>query len=52
MQPEFKLKHADIPEWVIVGESVLIRPYNSSGIISFVGTTHFQVSQSVIENKL
>ncbi|TMW40766.1 hypothetical protein DOY81_014152 [Sarcophaga bullata] len=23
-------------------ESVLIRPYNTSGIISYVGTTHFQ----------
>lgn len=32
-----------IPEWVIVGESVLIRPYNTSGIVSFIGPTHFQV---------
>lgn len=31
------------PEWVIVGESVLIRPYNTSGVIGFVGPTHFQV---------
>lgn len=37
-------KHVDVtlPDWVIVGESVLIRPYNTSGVISFVGTTHFQ----------
>ncbi|KAM7345491.1 kinesin heavy chain 73 isoform 1-T1 [Cochliomyia hominivorax] len=37
-------KHIDVtlPEWVVVGESVLIRPYNSSGVISYVGTTHFQ----------
>ncbi|KAJ6640612.1 Kinesin-like protein KIF13A [Pseudolycoriella hygida] len=31
-----------IPEWVVLGESVLIRPYNLSGIISFIGSTHFQ----------
>ncbi|CRK92708.1 CLUMA_CG006254, isoform A [Clunio marinus] len=31
-----------IPEWIIEGESVLIRPYSTSGVISFVGTTHFQ----------
>ncbi|TMW40356.1 hypothetical protein DOY81_014563, partial [Sarcophaga bullata] len=32
-------KHIDVtlPEWVVVGESVLIRPYNTSGIISYVG---------------
>ncbi|KRG04236.1 LOW QUALITY PROTEIN: uncharacterized protein Dmoj_GI20099 [Drosophila mojavensis] len=37
-------KDADVtlPEWIVVGESVLIRPYNTSGVISFVGTTHFQ----------
>jgi kinesin family member 13 len=32
------------PEWVVVGESILIRPYNTSGVVSFVGGTHFQVS--------
>lgn len=32
-----------VPEWVIVGESVLIRPSNLSGVISFIGATHFQV---------
>lgn len=31
------------PEWVVVGESVLIRPYNTSGVIGFVGPAHFQV---------
>lgn len=35
---------AAAPEWVVTGESVLIRPYNLSGVISFVGTTHFQVA--------
>lgn len=35
-----------VPEWVIVGESVLIRPYNLSGIISFIGSTHFQVTMT------
>ncbi|XP_067009212.2 kinesin-like protein KIF13A [Anabrus simplex] len=29
------------PEWVIPGESVLIRPYNSSGVIAYVGGTEF-----------
>lgn len=40
-----RLEHHDapIPDWVVTGESVLIRPYNTSGIISFVGPTHFQV---------
>lgn len=32
------------PEWVVVGESILIRPYNTSGVIGFVGPTHFQVN--------
>lgn len=32
-----------MPEWVVVGESVLIRPYNTTGVISFIGPTHFQV---------
>ncbi|XP_030388492.1 kinesin-like protein KIF13A isoform X2 [Scaptodrosophila lebanonensis] len=31
-----------LPDWIVVGESVLIRPYNTSGVISFIGTTHFQ----------
>ncbi|XP_053677042.1 kinesin-like protein KIF13A [Anopheles nili] len=35
-------KQEIIPEWVLVGESVLIRPYNTSGVIAFVGGTHFQ----------
>lgn len=35
-----------MPDWVVVGESVLIRPYNTSGVISFIGPTHFQVSES------
>ncbi|XP_058836738.1 kinesin-like protein KIF13A isoform X1 [Topomyia yanbarensis] len=35
-------KHENIPEWVVVGESVQIRPYNTSGMIAFIGGTHFQ----------
>ncbi|KAL5286205.1 KIF13B family protein [Megaselia abdita] len=31
-----------LPDWVVVGESVQIRPYNTSGVISFIGQTHFQ----------
>ncbi len=30
-----------IPEWIVVGESVLIRPYNTSGVVSFIGHTDF-----------
>uniref|UniRef100_A0A336NAW5 CSON011995 protein n=1 Tax=Culicoides sonorensis TaxID=179676 RepID=A0A336NAW5_CULSO len=33
---------AEIPEWCQIGESVLIRPVNHSGVISFIGETHFQ----------
>lgn len=36
-------KHENIPDWVVVGESVQIRPYNTSGVIAFIGGTHFQV---------
>ncbi|XP_055528668.1 kinesin-like protein KIF13A isoform X2 [Wyeomyia smithii] len=32
----------NIPDWVLVGESVQIRPYNTSGVIAFIGGTHFQ----------
>lgn len=32
-----------LPEWIALNESVLIRPYNMSGVISFIGPTHFQV---------
>uniref|UniRef100_A0A1I8P0E7 Kinesin-like protein KIF13A n=1 Tax=Stomoxys calcitrans TaxID=35570 RepID=A0A1I8P0E7_STOCA len=44
MEIDDESKHVDItlPDWVVVGESVLIRPYNTSGVISYVGTTHFQ----------
>lgn len=36
-------KCADIPlpDWVVVGESVLIRPYNSSGVVAYIGATDF-----------
>merc|ERR1712071_724129 len=36
-----KKKSKPLPEWMTVGESVLIRPYNWSGVISFVGATQF-----------
>lgn len=41
-----------LADWIVVGESVLIRPYNTSGVISFVGKTHFQVSLSFFANIL
>lgn len=30
-----------MPEWITIGESVLIRPYNSSGVIAYIGGTEF-----------
>ncbi|CAK9816643.1 Kinesin-like protein KIF13A [Anthophora plagiata] len=30
-----------LPDWVIVGESVLVRPYSYSGVIAYVGSTEF-----------
>lgn len=32
---------APLPDWVVVGESVLIRPYSYSGVIAYVGPTDF-----------
>lgn len=49
MTDSVTLKHVELPpppEWVVVGESVLIRPYNTSGVIGFVGPTHFQVKKN------
>lgn len=31
-----------IPDWMVVGESVRVSPDSKTGIISFIGTTHFQ----------
>lgn len=36
-----QLSEAPIPDWVLIGESVIIRPYNSSGVVAFVGPTEF-----------
>ncbi|CAG9855403.1 unnamed protein product [Phyllotreta striolata] len=36
-----KFHEVPVPDWVIVGESVLIRPYNSSGVVAYVGETEF-----------
>ncbi|XP_011151391.2 kinesin-like protein KIF13A isoform X3 [Harpegnathos saltator] len=30
-----------LPAWVVIGESVLVRPYNYSGVIAYIGTTEF-----------
>lgn len=32
---------APLPDWVVVGESVLVRPYSYSGVIVYVGPTEF-----------
>lgn len=37
------LTEAPLPDWIALNESVLIRPYNTSGVISFIGSTHFSV---------
>ncbi|KAK4871535.1 hypothetical protein RN001_015659 [Aquatica leii] len=36
-----KLADVPVPEWVVIGESVLIRPYNSSGVVAYIGPTEF-----------
>ncbi|KAK5639247.1 hypothetical protein RI129_011739 [Pyrocoelia pectoralis] len=36
-----KLADVPVPDWVVIGESVLIRPYNSSGVVAYVGPTEF-----------
>ncbi|KAF5284466.1 hypothetical protein FQA39_LY17041 [Lamprigera yunnana] len=36
-----KLADVPIPDWVVIGESVLIRPYNSSGVVAYIGSTEF-----------
>lgn len=30
-----------LPAWVVIGESILVRPYNYSGVIAYIGTTEF-----------
>lgn len=42
---EMSASHTEtpLPDWIAINESVLIRPYNLSGVISFIGTTHFSV---------
>ncbi|XP_031784045.1 kinesin-like protein KIF13A isoform X11 [Nasonia vitripennis] len=34
-------KIENLPDWVSIGESVLVRPYSYSGIIAYVGPTEF-----------
>lgn len=43
---------APLPDWVAIDESVLIRPYNTSGVISFIGPTHFQVCENSIKETI
>ncbi|BES87666.1 Kinesin protein 1B [Nesidiocoris tenuis] len=38
---EHVVKETPIPEWVCLGESVQIRPYNSTGVIAYIGPTEF-----------
>ncbi|XP_063992810.1 kinesin-like protein KIF13A isoform X2 [Diachasmimorpha longicaudata] len=32
---------APLPEWVVVGESVMVRPYSYCGVIAYIGGTEF-----------
>ncbi|XP_033209116.1 kinesin-like protein KIF13A [Belonocnema kinseyi] len=32
---------APLPDWVVVGESVLVRPYSYSGVVAYIGPTEF-----------
>lgn len=43
--PEQLEQHNDkpVPDWVVVGESVLIRPNSTSGVIGFVEPIQFEV---------
>ena len=34
-------KESLIPEWVCLGESVQIRPYNTTGVIAYIGPAEF-----------
>ncbi|CAG9759456.1 unnamed protein product [Ceutorhynchus assimilis] len=36
-----KISDFPVPEWVVLGESVLIRPSNSSGVVAYIGETDF-----------
>lgn len=36
-----KIHDVPVPDWVVLGESVLIRPYSSSGIVAYIGETEF-----------
>lgn len=36
-----KIHDVPVPDWVVLGESILIRPYSSSGIVAFIGETEF-----------
>ncbi|XP_073985612.1 kinesin heavy chain 73 isoform X1 [Rhodnius prolixus] len=40
-ETEHVIKETPIPEWVCLGESVQIRPYNSTGVIAYIGPTEF-----------
>ncbi|XP_044741310.1 kinesin-like protein KIF13A [Chrysoperla carnea] len=40
-RPDLNRITEPIPDWVVVGESVLIRPYNWAGVIAYVGNTDF-----------
>ncbi|XP_030756486.1 kinesin-like protein KIF13A isoform X3 [Sitophilus oryzae] len=36
-----KISDVPVPEWVVLGESVSIRPYNSTGVVAYIGETEF-----------
>ncbi|XP_012274731.1 kinesin-like protein KIF13B isoform X2 [Orussus abietinus] len=40
-RPDLTRIEPPLPEWVVIGESVLVRPYSYSGVIAYVGPTEF-----------
>nr|XP_031830459.1 kinesin-like protein KIF13A isoform X9 [Nomia melanderi] len=38
---DFSRVETPLPEWVVVGESVLVRPHHYPGVIAYVGPTEF-----------
>ncbi|XP_060516380.1 kinesin-like protein KIF13A isoform X2 [Cylas formicarius] len=36
-----KIPDIPVPDWVVLGESVSIRPYNFTGVVAYIGETEF-----------
>ncbi|XP_043288221.1 kinesin-like protein KIF13A isoform X4 [Venturia canescens] len=40
-RPDLTRIEAPLPDWVVLGESVMVRPYSYCGVIAYVGPTEF-----------